>query len=228
MTTVTSPPPPSAPPASPLWRDLADGSAGWLVRLVATVALAAVLTGLVPILAYFLAAWNRAWNQGTGPGIYPEDGLVAFLTAMAAGGFLAASWWLWTRGGRRQSYVSPVVITLGIVAGTIALSVLAEDTLPGDRELVVLGLVFLGGAGIMLVWLSALRHRLPRRRALRHRQDGLPDVRCPTCDYRMVGLTESRCPECGTTYTLDELISRQGFVHQNDSPQPPAPSLRSA
>ena len=226
MATVTPPP---SPPSAPLWRELIDGSAGWVVRLVATLALGCALAGLVPILAYFLAMAFPTWNRGNGVYVRPEDGLIAFLTAMAAGGFLAASWWLWNRGPRRRTVVAPVVITIGIVAATITLGVLAEETLPGDGELVILGIVFLAAAAIILVWLNALRHRSPRRRPLRDQQDGLPDVRCPTCDYRMVGLTESRCPECGTTYTLDELIARQGFAHSDESPaEPKAPALRSA
>jgi hypothetical protein len=226
MATVTPPP---SPPSTPLWRELVDGSAGWVVRLVATVAMGLVLAGLVPILAYFLAMWNPYWNRGNGS-VYvrPEDGLIAFLTAMAAGGFLAASWWLWNRGPRRRTVVAPVVITIGIVAATITLGVLVDETLPGDGELVILGILFLAAAAIVLVWLNTLRHRSPRRRALRDQQDGLPDVRCPNCDYRMVGLTESRCPECGTTYTLDELIARQGFAQPTEQRQAAAPALRSA
>ena len=221
--------PPPSPPSPPLWRELFDGSASWGVRLVATFALGCVLAGLVPILAYFLAMAVPGWNRGNGVYVRPDDSLIAFLTAVAAGGFLAASWWLWTRG-RRRTVVAPVVITIGIVAATITLGVLTEESLPGDGEFVVLGLVFLAAAAIILVWLNALRHRSPRLRALCDQHDGLPDVRCPTCDYRMVGLTESRCPECGTTYTLDELIARQGFARPTDppAPDPTPPVLRSA
>lgn len=227
---MQSVPPPPSPPSPPLWRELFDGSAGWGVRLVATFALGCALAGLVPIAAYFLAMAIPGWNRAAGAYVRPDDGLIAFLTAMAAGGFLAASWWLWTRGRRERTVVAPVVITIGIVAATITLGVLAEETLPGDGELVILGLVLLAAAAVVLVWLNALRHRSPRLRALHHQHDGLSDVRCPTCDYRMVGLTESRCPECGTTYTLDELIARQGFAQPAEPPAlPPAPpALRSA
>jgi hypothetical protein len=238
MAPVTPPPPPppgehpAAPPQPPLWRELADGAAPWGLRLAVTVALGVALAGLVPILAYFLAATNPAWNRGSA-GVYPEDGLIGFLVAMAAGGYLAACAWLWTRTGRRRAIVGPVVITIAIAAATFTLGVLVDENLSGDQEMVIIGLVLLASAGVMLVWLSALRRRGPRWRALRDRQDGLPDVRCPTCDYRMVGLTESRCPECGTTYTLDELIARQGFAPPAPAPPaqhgpPPHPALRSA
>lgn len=238
MSPVTPPPlPPSAegsagtgPP--PLWRELADGSATWGVRLAVTLTLGVALAGLVPILAYLLAALNAAWNRGSG-GVHPEDGLIAFLIAMAAGGYLAGCAWLWTRSGRRRAIVGPVVLTIAIAAATFTLGVLVDENLNGDQELVILGLVLLAAAGVMFVWLSAFRRRGPRWRALQNRQDGLPDVRCPDCNYRMVGLTESRCPECGTAYTLDELIARQGFapIRADSAPSrgPTAPaSLKSA
>jgi hypothetical protein len=238
MLPVTPPPPLTAEdsagamPTASLWRELADGSARWGVRLVVTVAIGVALAGLVPILAYFLAATNPAWNRGSG-GVSPEDGLIAFLVAMAAGGYLAACAWLWTRTGRRRAVVGPVVLTIAIAAATFTLGVLVDDNLGGDQEMVVLGLGLLAFAGVLLVWLNAFRRRGPRWRALRDRQDGLPDVRCPTCNYRMVGLTESRCPECGTGYTLDELIARQGFGPAAPGPAsqhvpPPPPALRSA
>lgn len=225
-------PPPAdgrAPPEpASLWRELADGSAGWGVRLVVTLAIGVALAGVVPILAYFLAATTPGWNRGS-YGIYPEDGLVAFVAAMAAGGFLAICAWLWSRSGKRRHVVAPVVLTIGITAATFVLGVIADENLPGDGEIVVLGLALLASSAVILVWLNAYRRRGPRWRALHDRQDGLPDVRCPICDYRMVGLTESRCPECGTTYTLDELIAKQGFAPVHGSGQlsvPPA--LKSA
>src|SRR3954452_7049309 len=141
MTTVTPPPlPPTETPTAPpgpvlprlpgapdrptLWREVVDGTAHWGVRLTVTLALGVAMAGLVPILAYFLAATARSFNRGSGDRyVYPDDGLVAFLTAMAAGGFLAACAWLWTRSDRRSKVVGPVLLTLGIVAATFALGV---------------------------------------------------------------------------------------------------------
>jgi hypothetical protein len=40
------------------------------------------------------------------------------------------------------------------------------------------------------------------------------NLRCLTCEYRLVGLSASRCPECGTAIDWDEALSvarRQGF-----------------
>jgi hypothetical protein len=200
------------PPAAPsLWQDLSDGSAGWGVRLGVNFAVAAALGGLVPILAYFFTALNPGWNRYSSYGIYPRDELLGFLAAMAAGGFLAATAWLWSRRNHRRAIFTPVVLTIALAAVTVGLGILVEEKLRGDQELVIGGLVCLAGAGAVLIWVQAFRRRGPKWRALNNQQDGLPDVRCPACDYRMVGLTESRCPECGAAYTLDELIAKQGF-----------------
>jgi hypothetical protein len=226
MAVVPPPLPPIAaadePAPAPLWRELVDGTAGWGVRLLVTLALAAAMGGMVPILAYFLAALNRDWRYSySGNSVYPRDELLVFLAVVAAGGFLAASAWLWSRTGRRRAVFMPVVLTIAVAFVTVVLAVVADDNLRGASELVVGGLIALGGASLILIWVQAFRRRGPRWRPLRDRGDGLPDVRCPSCNYRMVGLTESRCPECGTAYTLDELIARQGFAPV--SPKPPAP-----
>lgn len=233
MTAVTPPLPPipSGPnkPAAPpsLWRDLASGSAGWGVRLLANLAVAAALGGLVPILAYFLAALNRDWNRyASTSAVSPHDEVVAFLLVVAAAAFLAATAWLWSRSGRRRALLTPVVLSIGVIAATISLGVMAEANLRGDSEMVVGGIIALGGAGLIVIWLDAHRRRGPKWRALHNQQDGLPDVRCPACDYRMVGLTESRCPECGTEYTLDELIAKQGFAPDPDAKPQAAENYR--
>ena len=217
----------TAPPS--LWSELVDGSAGWGVRLLVNLALAAAMGGLVPILAYFLAAVNRDWSYSySARSVYPRDELIGFLAAVAAGGLLAASAWLWSRSGRRRAVFLPVVLTIAVALVTVVLCVIADDNLRGSSELVVGGLIALAGASLILIWLQAFRRRGPRGRPLRDRHDGLADVRCPSCNYRMVGLTESRCPECGTAYTLDELITRQGFAPTPQSPKQDAPALRSA
>lgn len=235
MTAVTPPLPPipsgpHRPVQSPsLWRDLASGSAGWGVRLLANVGLAAALGGAVPILAYFLASINADWNRyASATAVYPGDGLVGFLAALAAAAFLAATAWIWTRSGRRRTVLAPTVLTIAVAGSAILLAVLAEENLRGDSELVVGGLLALGGAGVIFIWLDAYRRRGPKWRALHNRQDGLPDVRCPACDYRMVGLTESRCPECGASYTLDELIAKQGFAPGAGAKPPAAQDYRGA
>jgi hypothetical protein len=202
-----------------LWRELADGSASSAVRAFVTFALAVALTGLVPIVAYFLAASVPAWNRYSVPGVYPADELVAALAVLAGGALLAASAWLWTRSGRRRPVLAPIFQTIGVAAAAVVLGLAAAESLPGDNEMVVNGLILLAVAALILIWLRVVR-RGPHWRPLRDPQDGLPDVRCPACGYRMVGLTESRCPECGVTYTLDELIAKQGFA-------PPPPSAAS-
>lgn len=242
MPTVTTPPPPLPgqprtipPPPNPpsLWRELSEGAAGWGIRLGVTFATAAALAGLVPILAYVLAALNSSWDRTGGAGPYPNDELIGFLAAMASGGFLAATAWIWSRARHRRLIFAPVALTIAIAVVTVGLGIWVDEQLGGERELVIGGLVCLSGAAAVLVWVQALRRRGPTWRALHNREDGLPDVRCPACDYRMVGLTESRCPECGAGYTLDELIAKQGFgptgAKAAGVPQQGAqPTLRSA
>ena len=231
MSSVTQQPSSSEPLTPPsLWRELADGSASFTVRAFVTFALAVALTGLVPILAYFLAASVPAWSRFPNNGVYPTDELVAVLAVLAGGALLAASAWLWTRSGRRRPVLAPIFQTIGVAAVAVLLGVAADANLPGDKEMVVSGLILLAVSALILIWLRVVR-RGPQFRALRDPQDGLPDVRCPACGYRMVGLTESRCPECGVTYTLDELIAKQGFAPQPPSaaptPPPPAPANES-
>ena len=233
MSPLKSSPTPVSAAAPSLWRGLADGSAGWVVRLLVTLALAAALSGLAPIMAYFLAALNPFWSRTPNYGARPTDELLVILFFVAGAAFLAGAAWLWSRSGRRRAVLAPVVLTIGVAAGTFVLGVLVDENLPGDSELVILGLVALAGAAVILIWVRAYLRRAPYLRAMHNPQDGLPDVKCPSCDYRMVGLTESRCPECGTVYTLDELISKQHFARAGGdgvapAPPPPPPMMRSA
>ena len=41
---------------------------------------------------------------------------------------------------------------------------------------------------------------------------GRVNVHCTRCGYSMVGLRDATCPECGREYTIDELISEQGYA----------------
>ena len=234
QTPLTTPGAPAreSTPTTSLWRELADGSAGWGIRLLVTIALAAALCGLVPMSAYFLASMVRDWNRYSGNAVYPEDWLVFLLGVLASGAFVWATMWLWSRGHQRYAMVGPAIQTLAVAALVIAIGVFAAEGLPGDSEFVVFGVVFVGAAAVLLIWVQAYRRRGPRWRAVHNQQDGMTDVRCPSCGYRMVGLTESRCPECGTAYTLDELIAKQGFgprsAAQTQQAPVAAPTLRSA
>jgi len=243
-------PAPSAAAAAPagrgrsLWSEVADGTAGWVIRLVLTIALGAVLSAACLIGAYLLAAmfptmfdrgyryrWNNQWGSR---GVYPEDELVAWLFVIAGLFYLAAIAWIWSRLlKKRQAIWYSGIATLIITGITIAAGVIAEDLLGGDEELVLTGIGLAGGAMLLLLWVEAWR-RYGRGRAVTNEQDGLTDVRCPTCGYRMVGLYESRCPECGTAYTLEDLLGRQGFVSAragaagggNGAALPPVPGAR--
>lgn len=202
-----------------LWQDLSTGKAGWPVKIVVSLLLAAALAGMGMICSYALAVvtpeWNRSWGNGV---VYPDEGLIAVVMGLAAVLYVLALAWVWSRGRQNRALVYAVILSILTIAVTIILGIMAEESIRGASELIIGGIVCLGFATLLLIWLNAVRkyrgHR-PRRLAA----DGLLDVRCPECGYRMVGLHESRCPECGTSYTLDELLSKQSFSRQ----APPGP-----
>lgn len=217
----------SDPPLpSSMWRELVDGTAGRAVRAIATVAVLVFLTGLVPIVAYFLAALNSGWNRGSA-GVYPEDGLIIFLIVVASAAFLLAVVWLWARPARRKVLWQPTAKTIAVGAFTVCAGIFIDSRFSGASELVVFGLALVALSAIIVVWAEAIRrHRLGR--PVVNAIDGLIDLRCPSCGYRMVGLTESRCPECGTAYTLDELLAKQQFRGTTPPPPVPAPASGAA
>ena len=231
-----------APPPS-LWRDLAEGRAGWFVRLLVCIAVGIFLVGGAMMASYMLAGLVPGLNRrfynymGAGrgvvlvsrPGVYPKEGLIATMMLLAAALWIGSIVWLFFRGARQGALVRPILMTLGIIVATVSTGALADSTLRGDQELVIIGVSLVGAAAVLILWVQAIRE-MRSGRPLRNRQDQLLDIRCPECGYRMVGLHESRCPECGQAYTLDELLSRQDFARPTGSrpvtnviPPPPPP-----
>src|SRR5688500_16571583 len=96
---------PNPPDARSFWRELADGTAGPVARIVINFVLAVALTGLCPILAYLLALMVPAWGNRYGSGVYPTDELLAGVIVVAAGAFIIATVWLWS--GRWRTIVRP-------------------------------------------------------------------------------------------------------------------------
>jgi len=213
-----------APSRRSLWRDLSDGTAGTGVRILIAIALFIFLLGAGLILTYALAALIPAWDRTTyyrtfagqgrtvmiAQGVRPTEGLMLVVLLLMAAVWIAAVIWLFIGRARNKSMLRPMLISIGIIALTICLSVAADSTLAGDEEIVIGGIVLLGIAGIVMLWLLAFRAARVGR-PLQNAQDKQLDIRCPDCGYRMVGLMETRCPECGTAYTLDQLLSKQNF-----------------
>jgi hypothetical protein len=212
------------PPAPSFWNELRDGSAGVGSRIAVNIALLIALMGLCPIAAFVLAAIVPNWGRGYGRYIYPSDELMATTIIFGVGFLIVATTWLWTPKGRWRQVIKPILYTVGIIFTTTILCVVSISNRFGDDEILVFGLIMLGAASIILVWIPPI-YRLARGRPAHNQGDGLLNVHCPTCNYRMVGLHESRCPECGTSYTLDELLSKQNFSHgrQQESKQQPLP-----
>jgi hypothetical protein len=202
-----------------LWRELADGSAGPVVRAAVSVALAPLLAGAAFIGSYAVAEWVPALSWRYGNQVRPTDELVGGMIAVASVAYLLGLTWIWTRGRQRMStFWKAGVLTAAVTTVTTALCLIVDSSRMwrGAEEVLVGGLVCLGSSAVILIWVQA-GHRYARRPPSRNAADGLLDVRCPSCGYRMVGLRESRCPECGTAYTLDELIGRQPFVRRGQS-----------
>jgi hypothetical protein len=217
---------PYCPPRAPLAKELSDGTAHVGVKIVLTIVLAAIGVAGALIGGFMLAALNPTWDRyRTGTGVHPTDELMLGTSVLAGVAFLAAVAWLWSRGRYNRAVIYATVLSVAIIGATIALGVLADSALSGDSEFVIAGIVFLGFAGLLLMWLFAIRRRGPQGRPPRNAQDGMLDVLCPACGYRMVGLRESRCPECGAQYTLDELLSRQRFYAVRAQPPPLAQAM---
>src|SRR5262245_32966309 len=201
--------PGSSPREEPsLLRDLADGSAGPVVRLVASLALAPIVAGAGLFLSYALAGMVPAWADRSYDWA-PREELVASVMALSILPYLAGLGWIWTRSRNpTHEFWRAGLITLGIAALTMIAGVTLANIqmLHGGFDVLFGAIMCFAGAGVILVWLRAAR-RFVRGRSLYNPADGAPDIRCPTCGYRMVGLLESRCPECGTKYTLDELLA---------------------
>jgi hypothetical protein len=215
----TPPPHPSHTPPS-LFRELADGTAGPFVKAFVSLAAAPLLAGFGLLLSYVLAAYVQDWNRSYGYArINPREEMVACVLGFCALLYVAALAWIWTRDRRRhRTFWAAALLTIGVVIATILAGVLIDSAIRGGEEIVIAGVVFLALAGIVFIWIEAGR-RHTRPQPILNPSDGALDVRCPSCDYRMVGLHESRCPECGTAYTLDELLGRQAFLtktHRRD------------
>src|SRR4051812_1965212 len=209
-----------------LLKELTDGSAGMWVRLAVTLALAAVAAAGVLLGAFFLATLNPAWSYYNGGyGAQPRDELMVTMIVVASVCFLAVAGGIWSRGRANRAVIYAVILSVAITGATVGLCIAADSGLRGARELVIGGVISVSAAVLILIWLIALRRSALGGRSARNAEDGLLDVLCPECGYRMVGLRESRCPECGADYTLDQLLARQRFAPAppRAAPQPPPP-----
>jgi hypothetical protein len=194
-----------------LWNDLVEGQCKPPTLLLVTAMLAVALTGVVLVGGFLFSAMYGPSNvSGTRAYVYVRDETLGWLSVLASVFFVAGTAWIWTRGSRRHHRVYyGVAATLVVTIVTIVLAIAVEMNWGGDSEVAIFGIVCLGVAALMLVWLRVVRGYLQPRPWLG--ADGKLDLRCPRCGYRMIGLKEARCPECGTAYTVDELFTQQEF-----------------
>jgi hypothetical protein len=214
-------PPSQQPP--PLWRELIDGTAGPVVRVAVCLALAPLFVGLGLVASFVLAGMLPGQMRPYGP----NDDVVGVVLVVCTFLYLAAVAWVWTRQRRRHKTLWKAVAYTGcVIAATILIGGLIDATFRRAGEILIIAVVFLAIGAVLLIWTHAVRSYV-RYRPPTYSPDGLLDVKCPTCGYRMVGLHESRCPECGTGYTLDGLLAQQSFMARSQL-RPVQPMMNAA
>jgi len=196
----------------PLLHSLRDGSAGVVTRLLVSLAGGLLLLAVASVTTYMLgylfppyyARNSRSFSEVR----VSEE--VAAVTYLCAGlPYLALLFWIWSHQRRSRPIWLGVVMTVGIGLFALALCGLIEVVFRGDDEFLITAVMSAAGGLILLGWIRLYR-RYAGGRAL-FDENGVLDLRCPACQYRMVGLKQSRCPECGQEYTLDELVGKQDF-----------------
>ena len=214
MPTEASPkyaPPPSIDvPQKPLWTELADGSAGVVVRIIITIAVAFALTAASVLGAYLI-------SFGSSRRI--DDELFLLCLSIAGILYFGIILWIWSHQRNKRPIFSAVAKTLGLWVVAIILMIGVSAALPREEPLIFA--IFCAGAAVtLLFWVEFWRH-YARGRSL-YDQNGSLNLLCPECNYQMVGLREARCPECGSEYTLDRLFLRQNFQTLREIPNAPA------
>jgi hypothetical protein len=201
-------PGPDGPSPPPLWRELIDGTAGPIVKLAVCLAMVPLFAGVGLVASFVIAGLMPGGMRQYGP----DDDVVGVVLVVCTLLYIAAIAWVWTRQRRRHKALwKALAYTGGVIVAAIILGGLIDATLRRPGEILIVAIVMLGIAAVLLIWIHALRG-YARYTPPTYSADGLLDVRCPACRYRMVGLHESRCPECGTSYTLDGLLGQQDFI----------------
>jgi len=187
------------------------------VRVVVSLALGTLLGGIACLASYGLAEWVPAWSWRYGGFVRPTDELVGSMFALAGVGWILGLSWIWTR--RRNTLhefwkAAVLTVAVSVITVVLCLAVSGNRAWGGGEDILVGGLVCVGTSAVILAWVQAGRRYVRTRQWSHASDDGRLDLRCPSCNYRMVGLHESRCPECGTGYTLDELLAHQSFMER--------------
>ncbi len=200
------------PSEKSLIAELLDGSAGWGLRLIMSFASAPAFAGACGVMVHLIAAMFPQHNRGGGAGVRPDDEMAGFVFGGGALLYLLFLAWLWSRGKTGPGRVV-LFASVGTIFTTVLVAIIGvwiEQVVNGDEGFLIAADVLFGMFAVIMMWLHAYR-KFGRGRPKINSSDGTFDVRCPTCEYRMVGLSESLCPECGTQFTLDELLGAQDF-----------------
>ena len=197
-----------------LWRELSDGTAGAVTRIIVSLSMASLLAAAACIFAF---VWGLSLANTSSPPpwigsrrwIRVTDDMMAICLILAGVAYLPVLFWIWSRHRRSRGIWLGAAMTFGIWIVAIGLMAFAAETISGDEGVLMVGVFFVALCITLIVWLQLYR-RYVSGRAL-YGPDHQIDLRCPKCGYRMVGLREARCPECGTEYTLDDLVGKQDF-----------------
>jgi len=186
----------------PFWRDLRSSETNLVLRVGASIAFGALLSGLAIVGGYAIAA-------GADFRLDPDE-TVGVGLLLATIPWFVSLWLIWRRLRRGRMLVRPLIGTLVIAILTSVGAFFIEEFVRRFEELLTIGLLLCSGTLVILIWLSTVQ-RLLRGKPV-FGSDRQVDVHCPSCGYSLVGLTELRCPECGTRFTIDELIRAQYYA----------------
>jgi hypothetical protein len=206
-----------------LWRRLSDGSAGVFVRLVMSLALALLLTGMALCGSYLAAlvfprAFGRGYSGGGGSfSAYPQDWVLTAAFGLMGLLFLGCMYWMWSRRVKWRLVWRAALGTAAVwIAAGLALAGV-EEWFRGDDEIMFSGIFCLAFAATLLVWAPVVARLLVYGRPAFQEDGTTLDVTCPKCGYSLVGLYEAHCPECGERFTLDRLLAAQGFAKPDEA-----------
>ncbi len=224
-------------PDKSLWRELADGTAGVVVRLAVSLAVGLSLLAMAMIVSWPLSVLlEPSPRYGIGSGrlwtFRATDEAIGVALILAGVVYVGALYWIWSRHRNSRPIWLAAAMTVGTWVAVLAACVGIDELFRGDEEALYTAVCSVAGAVTLLIWLQIWR-RYAGGRVL-YGQDGQIDLRCPQCEYRMVGLSQARCPECGQQYTIDELVAKQDFealrsisAPASASSNPQQPSLAS-
>lgn len=148
------------------------------------------------------------------PFAYPYQRRSAWIAAAVVTWLFVGAYWifLWRKSVRwsdRRKRLTLFSVCAAAIIGAIGGGLMR----PFDRDFGF----FVFTAVTILAWLPMTVFIWRETAAERSERSGShATLTCPTCGYNLTGLSTARCPECGSTFTLDELLSKQPLQEQSE------------